>query len=154
MTDRVVDCRLRAATDLFVHTWDPVVLAALRSGPLRRRGLRDAIGGVSDKALTEALRRLMANGLVERRRYAEAPPRVDYLLTSLGASLVDGPMRALGEWAWEYGDDLLAAQEEAVITASKTAGDRCDRGRGQVVEPDTTFPVRRGWSEHPERPDW
>ncbi|EFC82158.1 transcriptional regulator, HxlR family [Parafrankia sp. EUN1f] len=107
----VVDCRLRAATDLFAHTWDPVVLAALRSGACRRLELRAAIGGVSDKALTEALRRLCAHGLVERRAFAQAPPRVEYTLTPLGQSLVDGPMRALGDWITEHGDQLLEAQE-------------------------------------------
>jgi DNA-binding HxlR family transcriptional regulator len=109
----VADCRLRAATDLFAHTWDPVVLAALGPGPRRRRDLRTAIGGVSDKVLTEALRRLCANGLVERRAFAQAPPRVDYTLTKLGQSLVDGPMKALGDWTTEYADELLAAQEHA-----------------------------------------
>src|SRR5215472_11085415 len=101
--DLVADCRLRAATDLFAHVWDPVVLAALRPGPLRRHELRAAIGGVSDKALTEALRRLVGHGLLEHRRYAQAPPRVDYALTRLGKSLVEGPMAALGEWITEYG---------------------------------------------------
>ncbi len=108
--DLVADCRLRAATDLFAHAWDPVVLAALREGARRRHELRAVIGGVSDKALTEALRRLVGSGLVEHRRYAQAPPRVDYALTELGRSLVEGPMVALGEWITEYGDQLLAAR--------------------------------------------
>jgi DNA-binding HxlR family transcriptional regulator len=63
----VADCRLRAATDLFAHTWDPVTLAALQTGPRRRRELRYAIGGISDKVLTETLHRLLANGLINRR---------------------------------------------------------------------------------------
>lgn len=109
--DLVADCRLRAATDLFAHTWDPVVLAALRMGPRRRRELRVAIGGLSDKALTDALGRLVGAGLVGRRRFAEAPPRVEYGLTRLGTSLVDGPMAALGDWVREHGDELLVAQE-------------------------------------------
>jgi DNA-binding HxlR family transcriptional regulator len=109
----VADCRLRAATDLFAHTWDPVVLAALRVGPRRRRDLRAAIGGMSDKVLTETLRRLLANGLVERHTYAEAPPRTDYLLTPLGKTLVDGPMKSLGNWVLEHGDELLDAQDRA-----------------------------------------
>jgi DNA-binding HxlR family transcriptional regulator len=119
-TDRnqelVADCRLRAATDLFAHTWDPVVLAALGDGPRRRHQLRSAIGGVSDKVLTETLRRLLANGLVDRRRFAEAPPRVEYALTGLGESLVNGPMRALGKWVRTYGDELLEAQERTTST--------------------------------------
>jgi DNA-binding HxlR family transcriptional regulator len=109
----VADCRLRAATDLFAHTWDPVVLAALQAGPRRRRELRAAIGGISDKVMTETLHRLSANGLIDRRAHAEAPPRVEYGLTGLGQSLVDGPMRALGRWVDEHGDELLDAQERA-----------------------------------------
>jgi DNA-binding HxlR family transcriptional regulator len=109
----VADCRLRTATDLFAHTWDPVVLAALRDGPRRRHELRDGIGAVSDKALTEALRRLLNHGLIERHRYAHAPPRVEYGLTGLGLSLIDGPMKALGQWVLEHGDDLLTAQDAA-----------------------------------------
>ncbi|GGR27909.1 HxlR family transcriptional regulator [Streptomyces aurantiogriseus] len=112
----VADCRLRAATDLFVHTWDPVVLAALRGGPRRRRELRDAIGGISDKVLTETVHRLRASGLVDRHAHAEAPPRVEYALTSLGQSLVEGPMTALGRWAIDHGDELLEAQESAART--------------------------------------
>ena len=111
--DFVADCRLRAATDLFTHTWDPVVLAALRGEPRRRRELRTAIGGISDKVLTDSLHRLLAAGLVERHAHAEAPPRVEYALTSLGQSLVEGPMAALGRWAIEHGDELLEAQESS-----------------------------------------
>ncbi|MET8635313.1 winged helix-turn-helix transcriptional regulator [Streptomyces sp. NPDC004096] len=107
----VADCRLRAATDLFAHTWDPVVLAALRGGPRRRRDLRAAIGGISDKVLSDSLHRLLAGALVERHAHAEAPPRIDYALTGLGQSLVEGPMMALGRWAVEHGDELLEAQE-------------------------------------------
>ncbi|MFE7034868.1 winged helix-turn-helix transcriptional regulator [Streptomyces sp. NPDC057621] len=107
----VADCRLRAAAELFAHTWDPVVLAALRAGPRRRRDLRAAIGGISDKVLTDTVRRLLANGLVDRQAHAEAPPRVEYALTALGRSLVEGPMVALGRWVTEHGDELLEAQE-------------------------------------------
>ncbi|GGO77196.1 winged helix-turn-helix transcriptional regulator [Nonomuraea cavernae] len=63
--------------------------------------------------MTEALHRLLANGLIDRRAHAEAPPRVEYALTGLGQSLVDGPMNALGRWADEHGDELLDAQERS-----------------------------------------
>ncbi|GGK72020.1 HxlR family transcriptional regulator [Sphaerisporangium melleum] len=125
----VADCRLRAATDLFAHTWDPVVLAALRPGPRRRRDLRSFIGGISDKALTEAVHRLLANGLVTRHAYAEAPPRVEYTLTALGRSLVDGPMRALGRWIADHGDELLDAQENAGRGSTDTDEDGEQAGR-------------------------
>ncbi|WP_371662263.1 winged helix-turn-helix transcriptional regulator [Streptomyces sp. NBC_00280] len=111
--DFVADCRLRAATDLFTHTWDPVVLAALRLGPRRRRELRTAIGGISDKVLSESLHRLLAAGLLDRHAHAEAPPRVEYALTGLGQSLVEGPMTVLGHWAIEHADELLEARESS-----------------------------------------
>lgn len=106
----VADCLVRATADLFTHTWDPVVLAALRERPLRRRELRASIGGISDKVLTDALRRLRSAGLISRRELAEAPPRVDYATTDLGDSLVDGPIAAMGRWAVEYADRLHPPQ--------------------------------------------
>jgi len=107
----LVDCQLRAGTELFAHTWDPVVLAALSTAPLRRSQLLAMTGGISDKVLTDTLRRLLANGLIERRPFPTAPPRVDYALTPLGSSLVEGPMRALSRWTQEHGEALLEAQE-------------------------------------------
>ncbi|SEF78940.1 transcriptional regulator, HxlR family [Actinacidiphila yanglinensis] len=114
----LVDCRLRAATELFAHTWDPVVLAGLSEGPMRRAGLLALSGGISDKVLTESLRRLLANGLIERRTFRAAPPRVDYGLTPLGTSLVEGPMRAMGDWTRDHGEELLEAQERAATRAA------------------------------------
>jgi DNA-binding HxlR family transcriptional regulator len=109
----LADCRLRAVTELLAHTWDAVVLVGLRTGPRRRGDLLGAIGGISDKVLTETLHRLRANGLVERHRYPAAPPRVEYGLSALGKSLIDGPMQELGRWVLAHGDDLLEAQERS-----------------------------------------
>ena len=106
----VADCRVRQLADLFAHTWNPVVLLALRGGPRRRSALKAEIGGISDKVLTDTLRRLEGSGLLSRTAYAEAPPRVDYALTPLGASVVDGPLQALGAWVSEHGDALSAAR--------------------------------------------
>ncbi len=106
----IADCRLREAASLFAHTWDPTLLAALSEGPLRRRALRSVIGGISDKALTESLHRLLDSGMVERRSYRQAPPRVDYALTALGRSFVDGPVRALADWTREHADTLAEAR--------------------------------------------
>jgi DNA-binding HxlR family transcriptional regulator len=106
--DVLADCRLRAATELFAHRWTPLVLAALRDGPQRRSELRAMTGGMSDKVLTETVHRLTGNGLVQRRR---SGARVDYALTALGKSLVEGPLAALGAWITEHGAALLEAQE-------------------------------------------
>ncbi|MFE7618516.1 winged helix-turn-helix transcriptional regulator [Streptomyces sp. NPDC057496] len=106
----LADCRARLAFDLLSHTWNAVLIWVLRSGPQRPGELRERIGGISPKVLTETLRRLEFNGLVARNAYAEAPPRVEYELTALGRTLL-GPIDAFGAWAFEYGDEVMAAQE-------------------------------------------
>jgi DNA-binding HxlR family transcriptional regulator len=111
----VVDCRLRLATDLLAHTWDPVLLSALKAGPRRRRDLIGGIGGISDKALTQAITRLTGNGLIERQADPGTQGAV-YRLTELGASLVDGPLAALARWAARHGDQVLVAQEQTAPT--------------------------------------
>lgn len=108
----LADCRARLTFELLSHTWNAVTLWALREGPRRHGELRERIGGISPKVLTETLRRLEYNGLLERRAYAEAPPRVEYTLTALGRTLLE-PMEALGAWAFRYGDEVLEAQDRA-----------------------------------------
>ncbi|MFL6121287.1 winged helix-turn-helix transcriptional regulator [Actinophytocola sp.] len=105
----LADCRTRLALDLLANTWNGVVVWALRHGPQRPVALRRRIGGISAKALNETLRRLEHNGLVARRAYREAPPRVDYRLTELGEALL-GPLETLGAWAHSHGDAVVAAR--------------------------------------------
>jgi DNA-binding HxlR family transcriptional regulator len=106
----LADCRARLAFDLLANTWNSVVLWALRDGPSRPVALRERIGGISQKVLTETLRRLEFNGLLERRDHGGSPPRVEYELTPLGRTLL-GPIGAFGAWAFEHGDEVMAAQE-------------------------------------------
>jgi DNA-binding HxlR family transcriptional regulator len=104
------DCQARVAVDLISGTWSMVVLYALAKGPVRPGELREQIGGISQKVLTETLRRLEHNGLVERHRYAEAPPRVEYSLTAPGRDLLI-PINALGDWSAKHAATVLEAQE-------------------------------------------
>jgi len=104
----VADCHVRAAVELISHTWDPVVLSALRLGPTRRRVLLERIAGVSDKVLTESLRRLIARGLVVRTGEEGRPDIAVYELTALGHSFAAGPLARLAEWAAEHQGTLSA----------------------------------------------
>lgn len=106
----LADCRARLAFDLLANTWNSVVLWALKDGPCRPGALRGRIGGISPKVLTETLRRLECNGLVDRRAYGGSPPRVEYGLTALGRTLL-APIDAFGAWAFEHGDEVMAARE-------------------------------------------
>ena len=64
--------------------WTLLLIHGLRDGRLRFAELRRRTPGISDKMLTQELRRLGDNGLVARHDYAEIPPRVDYRLTDAG----------------------------------------------------------------------
>ncbi|MGY0059045.1 winged helix-turn-helix transcriptional regulator [Streptomyces sp. LZ34] len=115
------DCHARLAFEVLANRWDSVVVYTLgANGPMRPRALVAGIGGISPKVLNDALRRLEYNGLVERRTYAEAPPRVDYALTGAGTALLI-PMRAMGVWARHYTDEVLAAQERFENSGARAA---------------------------------
>ncbi|MFJ6699480.1 winged helix-turn-helix transcriptional regulator [Streptomyces sp. NPDC091272] len=68
----------------------------------------ELIGDISRKMLTQTLRRLQAHGLVSHHAYAEVPPRVEYELTPLGATLIE-PIHMLTERGRANGDTVLDA---------------------------------------------
>ncbi|BCJ57885.1 winged helix-turn-helix transcriptional regulator [Micromonospora endophytica] len=100
----VSDCHVRAAAELINHSWDPVVLSALRLGPVRRNDLLVRIGGISDKVLTQSLRRLQARTLVSKETAGHGG--VVYRLTTLGESFANGPLAYLAQWAAEHQAEL------------------------------------------------
>ncbi len=108
--DFEADCPARLAVDLFGSSWLMVITYTLRDGPMRPGRLRGAIGGISQKMLTQTLRRMERLTLVERHRYREAPPRVEYELTAAGRDLLE-PITALGEWVRRHGAAVIAATD-------------------------------------------
>ena len=75
-------------TLFFLSTkWSALILRDLMDGPRRFNELRRSIGHISQKVLTSNLRQMEKHGLLTRTVYAEVPPRVEYKLTELGASL-------------------------------------------------------------------
>jgi DNA-binding HxlR family transcriptional regulator len=101
----LADCPARTTLDLVADTWSVVVVFGLGRGPQRYSDLRDRIGGICKKMLTQTLRKLERNSLVERRVLPTAPAGVEYRLTQLGRSLL-GPVSVLARWAEEHADDL------------------------------------------------
>ena len=91
-------------------------MVALDRGPARYSQLQERIAGISNKMLTQTLRKLEANGLVERRVLRTAPPGAEYRLSALGRTLLE-PVRSLSRWAEEHTDDLLEAQDRAAAAA-------------------------------------
>lgn len=78
-----------------------LILYHLRNQPKRPKELKDLIGGISAKVLTEQLRQLEQDGLVTRTVYAEVPPKVEYALSGTGQSFVP-VLQTLCLWAKSY----------------------------------------------------
>ncbi|MFC6063125.1 winged helix-turn-helix transcriptional regulator [Streptomyces ochraceiscleroticus] len=85
--------------------WGVLVIGTLENGPVRYTDLQRAIPGISQRMLTHTLRQLRRDGLVTRTAYPEVPPRVEYALTGLGATLLDA-VTALIDWAGTHHDEI------------------------------------------------
>ena len=89
--------------------WTLLVIEELGSGGQQRfTELRNRIGGISQKMLTQTLRQLERDGLVSRKVHPVVPPRVDYNLTPLGEALGEA---VCGMWTWV--EENLKAVERA-----------------------------------------
>lgn len=120
--------------------WALLVVLALASQPMRFGALRRRLEGVSQKMLTQTLRRLESDGLVTRTAHEERTLRVEYALTALGAELV--PIaHALKEWAersWARPDRLPPAFSDRAQPACDNPGSRernapCPSGSARPV---------------------
>ena len=92
-------CPVETTLTLIGDKWKVLILRDLMPGPKRFGELKKSVGNVSQKVLTAQLRTMEESGLVNRKVYAEVPPRVEYSLTELGKSLkpILDSMRAWGE---------------------------------------------------------
>ncbi|OHV40718.1 HxlR family transcriptional regulator [Pseudofrankia sp. EUN1h] len=89
--------------------WTAMVILCLEARPRRFTELKQNLGSVSAKVLTDTLRAMERDGLVSRSAFDENPPRVEYQLTALGRSLLQ-LVEAARNWARDNLDDLLSAR--------------------------------------------
>ena len=104
-------CTTREVLKLIGDQWTALVIYALESGTKRFSQLCSQIDGISKKMLTQTLRDLEYNGLVQRVVYPVVPPHVEYSLTPLGRTLIE-PIRALRQWADEHLNEVEQARTE------------------------------------------
>ena len=100
---------VRPVLEQIAHKWSILILAFLCTEPKRFNELRRRLDGITQKALTETLRRLERNGLVERHVVTASPIAVVYSITPLGRTL-QAPFLSLFDWSLAHQDDLSAAQ--------------------------------------------
>ena len=93
-------CPVETTLTLISDKWKVLILRdLLLHGTMRFGELKKSIGHVSQKVLTSQLRQMEQSGLVNRKVYAEVPPRVEYSLTELGFSL-----RPIMDAMWDWGE--------------------------------------------------
>jgi DNA-binding HxlR family transcriptional regulator len=109
-------CATRVVLDRIADKWAVLILGLLKDGPVRFNRLRRDIEGISQKMLSQTLKNLERDGLVQRTAYPTVPVTVEYSLTPLGRTLTE-TFGALRRWAETHIGEVLIAQR------------RYDRGR-------------------------
>jgi DNA-binding HxlR family transcriptional regulator len=87
-----------AAIELIGKRWTGAILFVLLDGPLRFSEVKTLVPDLSDRLLSERLKELEAEGIVERRAGEGVPPRIEYALTEKGRAL-EPAVRSLKVWA-------------------------------------------------------
>ena len=98
-------CPVETTLTLIGDKWKVLILRDLMPGTKRFGELKKSIGTVSQKVLTAQLRDMEESGLVNRKVYAEVPPRVEYSLTELGKSL-----KPILDSLWAWGEAYKSKQ--------------------------------------------
>lgn len=103
------ECPSRQVLDLIADKWTAIIIYRLSQGTKRYSQLQREISGISQKMLTQTLRGLERDGIVERKVYAVVPPMVEYSLTELGETLIE-PLCKLCQWAETHIPQVEAAR--------------------------------------------
>jgi DNA-binding HxlR family transcriptional regulator len=94
-------CPVEAALDVIGGKWKPLILWYLGDNIVRFGELQKGLPGVNAKMLTKQLRELENDGVIKRTIYPEVPPRVEYIITDFGKTLLP-IMEALCSWGANY----------------------------------------------------
>jgi DNA-binding HxlR family transcriptional regulator len=102
-------CSVAACAEIIGSKWTALLIHDLSEGPRRFTELEHSCRGISPRTLSERLRVLEGEGLIVRRRYPEAPPRVEYELTEKGEALLPiiDEMRTFGHHWLSAGDPAV-----------------------------------------------
>jgi DNA-binding HxlR family transcriptional regulator len=116
-------CPATRVFDLIAHKWTVTIIYHLHQaqGPVRFRQLQRLVDPISQKELTKRLRELERSGLVARTIFAEVPPRVEYRLTDLGATLIPA-LAGLHQWAETYAQVIDENQRKADEARARADG--------------------------------
>ena len=111
------DCPIRNVLSRICDKWSLLVIYTLNAHnaePIRFNALRKLIPDISQKMLTSTLKTLEADGYVNRKVYAEVPPRVEYSLTPRSETLIP-IMNSLIEWAGDNMAMILKDRQQKAV---------------------------------------
>ena len=101
MNKKLPVCPVELTLTLISNRWRILIIRDLLDGTKRFGELKKSVGNISQKVLTSNLRDMEESGLVNRKVYAEVPPKVEYSLTKLGKSL-ETVIDSLDKWGTNY----------------------------------------------------
>ncbi len=102
-------CPVRDVLDHLGDKWSTLMIMVLADGPKRFSAIRRAVPDISQRMLTQTLRDLERDGLLNRQVFPTKPPSVEYSLTPLGLSLLE-PLAGLVAWATAAHPEITAAR--------------------------------------------
>jgi DNA-binding HxlR family transcriptional regulator len=113
-------CGLDAALAVIGGKWKPLILFHLAHGTRRFGELRRLVGAVSEKMLSQQLRELQADGIVNRADFGQIPPKVEYSVTGFGRTLAQA-LAPLCEWGTAHGAqiEMIAGRRNAAVTVGR-----------------------------------
>jgi DNA-binding HxlR family transcriptional regulator len=106
---------IREVLDRIGDKWTVLIISTLGENVLRYSELHASVPGISQRMLTQTLKKLERDGLIMRTAYAEVPPRVEYELTDLGRSLMNAVM-AMAGWAATHHSEIASNRAASKIT--------------------------------------
>ena len=98
---KLPDCPVETTVMMMGDRWKILIVRNLLTGTKRFGELKKGLDGISQKVLTDHLRIMEESGLVNRKVYAEIPPKVEYSLTELGKSL-----KPIHDAMWKWGEQF------------------------------------------------
>lgn len=101
MKKNYIPCPVETTLQLLENRWRVLIIYDLIEGKKRFGELKRNISGISQRSLTLNLRSMEEKGLVERKVYAEVPPKVEYTLSSVGRSLIP-ILKSMERWGTNY----------------------------------------------------
>jgi DNA-binding HxlR family transcriptional regulator len=94
------NCPMTASMKVIGGKWKLIILNLITlNSPVRFTTLKKKIKGITQSMLSLSLRELETDGIIERKVYAEVPPRVEYTLTERGRSLAP-ILRSMCDWGF------------------------------------------------------